>query len=92
VTSIHRPLVQVHDGPTPPARNGLTAEDAALVALGRACVLCGRPRAPLDQRLVYLDGLTVYATRCFPCRDVDPGCERLHAFLTERYRPERTWA
>jgi hypothetical protein len=61
------------------------AEDDAVVGRGRACVLCGRLRLPLEQRVVSLDGLTLYATRCFPCRDADKTCERLYAFLGQRY-------
>jgi hypothetical protein len=87
--TIHRPLVTVHAGPTPPAREWLSAEDAALLGMGRACVLCGRLVTPLDQRVVFLPSLALYATRCFSCRDADTSCERLHAVLAARYDPGR---
>jgi hypothetical protein len=85
---MHRPLVVVHAGSTPPVREGTVAEDDFLTTRLRCCVWCGKREVTLAQALVYLGRRAVATTWCLRCRDADLTMTALRAMLAQRYGEE----
>ena len=85
---LHRPPVRLHPGPGPPPCDATAAEDDFLVARWQSCTRCGRQASPLEQTLIYLDGLALATLRCLRCRENDPTMAALHALLVQRYARE----
>jgi len=88
VVDVHRPLVRRHPGPGPPPCDATAAEDDFLAARWQSCTRCGRQASPLEQTLIYLDGLALATLRCLRCRENDPTMAALHALLVQRYAKE----